>query len=69
MSERIFISYKRVDKDRVFAIKDFVEKELGGDGDGKNYCWIDLEGIESDALFGAGDWVCFDLCGALEKWK
>ena len=51
MSEKVFISYKRVDKDRVFAIKDFIEKGLGGDIDGKNYCWIDLEGIESDAQF------------------
>ena len=51
MSERVFISYKRVDKDRVFAIKDFIERGLGGDVDGKNYCWIDLEGIESDAQF------------------
>ena len=51
MSEKVFISYKRVDKDRVFAIKDFIEKGLGGDVDGKNYCWIDLEGIESDAQF------------------
>ena len=51
MSERVFISYKRVDRDRVFAIKDFIERGLGGDVDGKNYCWIDLEGIESDAQF------------------
>ena len=51
MSERVFISYKRVDKDRVFAIKDFIERGLGGDVVGKNYCWIDLEGIESDAQF------------------
>ena len=51
MSEKVFISYKRVDKDRVFAIKDFIERGLGGDIDGKNYCWIDLEGIESDAQF------------------
>ena len=51
MSEKVFISYKRVDKDHVFAIKDFIERGLGGDVDGKNYCWIDLEGIESDAQF------------------
>ena len=51
MSEKVFISYKRVDKDRVFAIKDSIERGLGGDVDGKNYCWIDLEGIESDAQF------------------
>ena len=45
MSERVFISYKRVDKDRVFAIKDFIEEHSGLE------CWIDIEGIESDAQF------------------
>lgn len=43
--ERIFISYKRVDKVRVFAIKDGIEKATG------EKCWIDLDGIESDAQF------------------
>ena len=43
--ERIFISYKRVDKDRVFAIKDSIEKAT------VEKCWIDLDGIESDAQF------------------
>ncbi len=42
---RIFISYKRVDKDRVFKIKDQIESALG------EKCWIDLDGIESDAQF------------------
>lgn len=42
---RIFISYKRVDKDKVFRIKDKIEAALG------EQCWIDLEGIESDAQF------------------
>lgn len=42
---RIFISYKRVDKDKVFKIKDQIESALG------EKCWIDLDGIESDALF------------------
>lgn len=41
----IFISYKRVDKDRVFEIKDYIERETGLS------CWIDLDGIESDAQF------------------
>ena len=45
MDERIFISYKRVDKERVFAIKDGIEQATG------EKCWIDLEGIESDAQF------------------
>lgn len=42
---KIFISYKRVDKDRVFAIKDEIENALNVP------CWIDLDGIESDSQF------------------
>lgn len=42
---RIFISYKRADKERVFAIKDSIEQATG------ERCWIDLDGIESDAQF------------------
>lgn len=42
---RIFISYKRLDRDKVFPIKDRIEKALG------EKCWIDLTGIESDAQF------------------
>ena len=45
MKERIFISYKRDDKDIVFKIKDDIEKNVG------EKCWIDLDGIESDAQF------------------
>jgi hypothetical protein len=45
MKEQIFISYKRVDKERVFAIKDIIEQNTGAK------CWIDLEGIECDAQF------------------
>ena len=45
MTYPIFISYKRVDKDKVFEIKDFIETHTGIS------CWIDLDGIESDALF------------------
>lgn len=40
---RIFISYKRVDKDKVFKIKDQIENALG------EKCWMDIDGIESDA--------------------
>ena len=40
---RIFISYKRADKDKVLMIKDQIESALG------EKCWIDLDGIESDA--------------------
>lgn len=43
--ERIFISYKRVDKNKVFKIKNKIEKQLG------QKCWIDIDGIESDAQF------------------
>lgn len=45
MDEPIFISYKRSDKDKVFQVKDYIESETGLS------CWIDLDGIESDALF------------------
>lgn len=45
MKKPIFISYKRVDKERVLVIKDFIESHTG------LYCWIDLDGIESDAQF------------------
>lgn len=41
----IFISYKRVGKEKVFKIKDHIESALG------EKCWIDLDGIESDAIF------------------
>lgn len=40
---RIFISYKRVDKEKVFKIKEQIESALG------EKCWIDVDGIESDA--------------------
>ena len=42
---RIFISYKRDDKETVFQIKDYIENNVG------EPCWIDLDGIESDAQF------------------
>lgn len=42
---RIFISYKRTDKDIVFKIKDRIESALN------ERCWIDIDGIESDAQF------------------
>lgn len=43
--DKIFISYKRRDKDVVFKIKDYIENNTGAK------CWIDLDGIESDAQF------------------
>lgn len=42
---RIFISYKRADKEKVFELKDQIEAATG------EKCWIDLDGIESDAQF------------------
>lgn len=42
---RIFISYKRVDKEKVFALIDKIETDTG------EKCWVDIEGIESDAQF------------------
>lgn len=45
MENPIFISYKRVDKERVFEVKEFIEARTGLS------CWIDLDGIESDAVF------------------
>ena len=43
--ERIFVSYKRDDKEKVFLIKNYIEKSVG------EQCWIDIDGIESDAQF------------------
>ena len=54
--ERIFISYKRVDKERVFVIKDGIKKATGED------CWIDLDGIESNAQFVAKIVSAIDEC-------
>ena len=53
---RIFISYKRVDKERVFAIKDGIEQATG------EKCWIDLDGIESNAQFVAKIVRAIDVC-------
>ena len=54
--ERIFISYKRVDKERVFAIKDGIKKATGEE------CWIDINGIESDAQFMAKIMSAIERC-------
>lgn len=39
---RIFISYKRVDKEKVVRIKDQIEVALD------EKCWTDIDGIERD---------------------
>ncbi len=45
MAKEIFISYSRKDFDKVKAIKDEIDRELGID------CWMDLDGIESGEQF------------------
>ena len=42
---KIFISYKRVDKEKVIRIKRQIEEKLD------LTCWFDVDGIESDAQF------------------
>ena len=42
---RIFISYKRVDKDKVFKIKDQIENAISEE------CWVDLDGIDYSSQF------------------
>lgn len=37
---KIFISYKRVDIDKVLKIKDQIESALG------EKCWIDIDGVQ-----------------------
>lgn len=55
MDERIFISYKRVNKERVLSLKDEIENALGVK------CWIDLEGIETSAPFFK------EICNAIDQ--
>lgn len=43
--KQIFISYKRVDRDVIFKLKDKIENDISAE------CWIDFDGIESDAQF------------------
>lgn len=54
-NERIFISYKRVDKTRVFALIDKIERALGVK------CWVDLDGIETSAQFAS------KICSAIDR--
>lgn len=42
---RVFISYKRVNKEIVYPLKDKIEAAIG------ESCWIDIEGTESDSQF------------------
>ena len=50
---QIFISYKRVDKDKVFSIVEKIEYELGCN------CFVDLDGIESSVQFASV--ICFAI--------
>ena len=45
MGEKIFISYKRIDKEKVLPIVEEINQKTGAS------CWIDLEGIESGDQF------------------
>lgn len=42
---RIFVSYKRLNKDQVFPLVEKIEQQVG------EKCWVDLEGIESSVQF------------------
>lgn len=53
--EKIFISYKRADKERVFPIVRRIEKVL------KLKCWVDLDGIESSEQFAS------KICTAIDN--
>lgn len=53
--ERIFISYKRANKDKVYPLVERIEKELGVK------CWVDLDGIESSAQFAS------KICTAIDN--
>ena len=52
---QIFVSYKRVDKNKVFPIVEKIESELGCK------CWVDIDGIESSVQFGSV------ICSAIDK--
>ena len=45
-SRKVFVSYARQDKQKVFSIVRDIEKTLG------IQCWLDIDGIESGELFG-----------------
>ena len=51
--ERIFISYKRANKDHVFQLVKKIEMLLGVK------CWVDLDGIESSEQFASK--ICFAI--------
>ena len=53
--KRIFISYKRLNKDKVFPLVKRIEQELGVK------CWVDLDGIESSAQFASV------ICNAIDR--
>lgn len=56
MSPRIFISYKRVNKEKVFQLKELIEAATD------EKCWVDLDGIESDDQFANVITKAIDVC-------
>ena len=52
---QIFISYKRVNKDKVFSLVEKIEREVGCK------CWVDLDGIETSIQFASV------ICRAIDK--
>lgn len=46
ISKKIFISYSRHDKERVFRLKNEIDNYVG-----MRTCWLDITGIESDKQF------------------
>ena len=52
---RIFISYKRKDKRKVYPIIDEIRSRLGED------CWYDIDGIETQAQFAS------KICNAIDE--
>ena len=56
---RVFVSYKRNDKDRVFPIVQEIEEQIG------EKCWIDLDGIEASGHFPHVICKAIDACEVL----
>ena len=54
-NERIFVSYRRKDKEKVFALVEKIEREVGVK------CWVDLANIETSAQFVS------KICTAIER--
>lgn len=53
--KKIFISYKRTNKNQVFQLVKRIENQLG------IKCWVDLDGIESSTQFAS------KICSAIDN--